>query len=119
MISSFLVKILPNTLPGWMRFLSHLRRAGLKLKPSKCELLKPQVLFLGHIVSNQGISPNPKLVEAITNWKPPTNVKEIQEFLGLCNYYRRFIHQFSDIASPLTQLTKKATDFTWDDRCQR
>ena len=74
---------------------------------------------MGHIVSNQGISPNPKLVEAITNWKPPTNVKEIQQFLGLCNYYRCFIHQFSDIASPLTQLTKKATDFTWDDRCQR
>ena len=46
-------------------------------------------------------------------------MKEIQQFLGLCNYYRRFIHQFSDIASPLTQLTKKATDFTWDDRCQR
>ena len=55
--------------------LSRLRRAGLKLKPSKCELLKLKVLFLSHIFSNQGISPNPKLVKAIANWKPPTNVK--------------------------------------------
>ena len=94
--------------------LSRLIRAGLKLK---CELLKPQVLFLGHIVSNQGISPNPKLVEAITNWKPPTNVKEIQQFLGLCNYYRCFIHQF--IHPSLSLPRRQLILFTWDDRCQR
>ena len=99
--------------------LGRLEKAGLKLKPSKCDLLKSEVLFLGHVVSKEGIQPNPKLIEDIVNWHVPKNVKEIQQFLGLCNYYRRFINQFSDIASPLTHLTKKGVDFVWDDRCLR
>ena len=99
--------------------LGRLEKAGLKLKPSKCDLLKSEVLFLGHVVSKEGIQPNPKLIEDIINWHVPKNVKEIQQFLGLCNYYRRFINQFSDIASPLTHLTKKGVDFVWDDRCLR
>ena len=99
--------------------LIRLKEAGLNLKPSKCELLKPEVLFLGHIVSKEGIHPNPKLIEDVVNWDVPCNVKDVQQFLGLCNYYRRFIHKFSDIASPLTQLTKKEVKFVWDSRCQR
>ena len=99
--------------------LIRLKEAGLKLKPSKCELLKPEVLFLGHIVSKEGIRPNPKLIEDVVNWDVPCNVKEVQLFLGLCKYYCRFIHKFSDIASPLTQLTKKEVKFVWDSRCQR
>ena len=87
--------------------LGRLEEAGLKLKPSKCDLLKSEVLFLGHVVSKEGIQPNPKLIEDIVNWHVPKNVKEIQQFLGLCNYYRRFINQFSDIVSTLTHLTKK------------
>ena len=59
-----------------------LLEAGLKMKPSKCELIKTEVLFLGHVVSPEGIKPNPKTVEAIKSWKVPSNVKEIQSFLG-------------------------------------
>ena len=99
--------------------LKRLSEAGLKLKPSKCQLLKPEVLFLGHVVGRDGIRPNPQLVEAVQKWKVPENVKECQQFMGLCNYYRRFIYKFSDIASPITQLTKKNIDFHWSTECQQ
>ena len=99
--------------------LERLSEAGLKLKPSKCQLLKPEVLFLGHVVGRDGIRPNPQLVEAVQKWKVPENVKECQQFMGLCNYYRRFIYKFSDIASPITQLTKKNIDFHWSTECQQ
>ena len=95
-----------------------LQSAGLKLKPDKCDLLKKEVLFLGHIVGANGISPNTKLLAAVKEWKEPTTVKQIQQFLGLCNYYRRFVYQFSEIAAPLTRLTEKKTDFRWDLECQ-
>ena len=95
-----------------------LQSAGLKLKPAKCDLLKKEVLFLGHTVGANGIGPNPKLLAAVKEWKEPTTVKQIQQFLGLCNYYRRFVYQFSEIAAPLTRLTEKKTDFHWDLECQ-
>ena len=95
-----------------------LLEAGLKMKPSKCELIKTEVLFLGHVVSPEGIKPNPKIVEAVMSWKVPSNVKEIQSFLGLCSYYRQYIENFSHIASPLTNLTKKKVKFIWDKSCQ-
>ena len=80
--------------------LNHLQKAGLKLKPSKCALLKKQVLYLGHVVSPEGLSPNPELVQAVRAWETPKCVRHVQQFLGLCNYYRRFIKDFSEIASP-------------------
>ena len=95
-----------------------LLEAGLKMKPSKCELIKTEVLFLGHLVSPEGIKPNPKTVEAVMSWKVPSNVKEIQSFLGLCSYYRQYIENVSHIASPLTNLTKKKVKFIWDESCQ-
>ena len=95
-----------------------LQSSGLKLKPAKCDLLKKEVLFLGHIVGVNGIRPNPKLIDAVKKWVEPTTVKQVQQFLGLCNYYRRFVYQFSEIASPLTKLTEKKADFHWDQECQ-
>lgn len=91
---------------------------GLKMKPSKCELIQNEVLFLGHVVSQEGIKPNPKTIETVLFWKQPTNVKEIQSFVGLCSYYRQYISNFSHIASSLTQLTKKNVKFIWDHSCQ-
>ena len=93
-------------------------RAGLKMKPSKCELFRSEVLFLGHIVSQDGIQPNPETVEKVLSWKVPCTVKEIQSFLGLCSYYRQYIQNFSHIAAPLIQLTKKNVQFVWDESCQ-
>lgn len=93
--------------------MTRLREAGLKLKPSKCDLIKSFVLYLGHVVSKDGLQPNPKIVDGVLKWKIPQNVKETQQFLGLCNYYRRFIKDFSKIAAPLHHLTHKNKTFLW------
>ena len=98
--------------------LERLESAGLKLKPSKCHILQPEVVFLGHVVTERGIQPNPRLIDCVRNWRPPKNRREVQQFLGLANYYRRFVPQFSDLAVPLTELTKKDVDFCWDEGSQ-
>lgn len=91
-----------------------LRQAGLKLKPSKCELFKTQVKYLGHIVSGNGVSTDPDKVEAIKYWPVPTTVTEVRAFLGMTGYYRRFIAGYADIARPLHKLTSKKVEFCWD-----
>jgi len=98
--------------------LTKLKKSGLKLKPTKCDFLKDEVLYIGHVVSKDGVSPNPKVVESVKNWKVPDNVKKIQQFLGLCNYYRQFVLNFSEVASPLSKLTQKNVEFIWSPECQ-
>jgi len=73
------------------------------------------VVFLGHLISAEGIFVDPRKVEAVLKWGRPTNVTEIQSFLGLTGYYRRFIEGFSTIASPLTKLTRKEVGFVWSE----
>lgn len=90
-----------------------LRENELYGKVSKCEFLKRQIEYLGHIISDKGIQVNPKKIESVKKWEPPTNVTQVQSFLGLCNYYRRFVKDFAKIATPLTNLTKKDVAFTW------
>ena len=75
-------------------------------------------MFLGHIVSKNGISVDPSKVEAVQNWPRPTSVKEIRSFLGLAGYYRRFVKDCSKLASPLTRLTQKRVEFKWTDACE-
>ena len=98
--------------------LTRIRHARLKLKPAKCYFFKKEVCYLGHILSGEGIRPNPENIEKIQNWKQPSNVKEVQSFLGLANYYRRFIHNYSSHVRPLIDLIKKDVKFDWDDRCE-
>ena len=76
-------------------------------------------MFLGHVVSNEGIFVDPRKVEAIVGWEQPKNVTKIRSFLGLAGYYRRFVEKFSLIAAPLTRLTRKRVKFDWDDKCER
>ena len=83
-----------------------LRGAGLKLKPSKCNLCSSQVQFLGHIVSADGVHTDPRLTEKVAQWPRPTSRREVQQFLGLANYYRRFVQGFASIAKPLHRLTE-------------
>ena len=95
-----------------------LRRANLKLKPSKCSFMLKEVSFLGHTISSEGIQPDPEKIAVIKNLRPPSTVREVRSFIGMASYYRRFIERFSDIAEPLTQLTRKHARFVWSSRCQ-
>ena len=74
--------------------------------------------FLGHVISKDGIAVDPAKVQAVLEWKAPTNVKEIRSFLGMAGYYRRFIEGFSRIAGPMTKLLRKNTRFEWTDKCE-
>ena len=92
-----------------------LRHANLKLKPSKCKFACPQVKYLGHVVSPEGIAPDDDKISAFRDFPRPHNVKTVRSFLGLANYYRRFIKDFAKIASPLNQLLRKDHKFIWTD----
>jgi hypothetical protein len=76
------------------------------------------VPFLGHIISNGGISVDPAKVKEIVGWRVPSIVTEVRRFLGLADYYRRFIEGFSKIAKPMTSLLEKGREFKWDEKCQ-
>ncbi len=73
---------------------------------------------MGHIVSKEGIKPDPENVEAVEKMKPPTNVKETRRFLGIAGFYRKHIEKLSALAAPLTDLTRKNRPFEWDEACQ-
>jgi hypothetical protein len=99
--------------------LQKLRDNQLYAKYSKCEFWIDKVSFLGHIISNGGISMNPAKVKEIVVWSIPTTVTEIQSiFLGLAGYYRRFIEGFSKIAKHMTSLLEKGREFKWDEKYQ-
>ena len=68
-------------------------------------IFQRRVSFLGHVISEEGLEMQPDKVEAVRNWPTPRNVTELKSFLGLCNYYRRLLDHFSDIAAPLHKLT--------------
>ena len=87
--------------------LERLQQAGLKLQPKKCHFLQHKVNFMGHIISSTGISPDPSKTSKVKEWPRSTSVQEAQQFLGLANYYRRFVKDFAAIAKPLHQLKQK------------
>jgi hypothetical protein len=95
------------------KVLMTLREHQLYAKLSNCEFWLKEVIFLGHIISAEGLSVDPRKVEAILQWERPTNITEICNFLGLAGYYRRFIKGFSIIAIPMTWLTRKETKWEW------
>ncbi|XP_078472915.1 LOW QUALITY PROTEIN: uncharacterized protein LOC144734543 [Lampetra planeri] len=95
-----------------------LRAAHLKLKPRKCYIAQREVGYLGHRVSEAGVSTDPEKVRAVVDWPRPRNLTEIRSFLGLATYYRRFVKGFSEIARPLTQLTSPKNPYQWSEACQ-
>ncbi|KAI3518312.1 hypothetical protein L1887_06894 [Cichorium endivia] len=96
-----------------------LRQEKLYAKFSKCDFWLQEVQFLGHLVNQNGIMVDPTKVETVLKWEVPKTPSEIRSFLGLAGYYRRFIQDFSKIAVPLTQLTKKGVAFKWGNNQQR
>ena len=94
-----------------------LRENQLYAKFSKCQFWLDSVAFRGHVISEEGVSIDPQKIEAIVNWKPPTNVTEIQSFMGLAGYYQKFVEGFSKLATSLTKLTRKEKKFVWSEAC--
>jgi hypothetical protein len=98
--------------------LQKFREHSLYAKLSKCEFWLKQVAFLGHVISKGGISVNPSKVQDVLSRNAPTSVGDIQSFLGLTGYYRRFIKGFSKISKPMTELLEKDRKFEWTPACE-
>ena len=99
--------------------LKRLQDANLKMKKSKCSFFKKELHYLGHLLTTDGLKPQPEKVRAISELKPPTTAKGVREFLGMVGYYRRFISRFADAARPLTKLIRRDTKFEWSEDCQK
>jgi len=97
--------------------LDKLEKHDLFLKPEKCRFHQKEVEYLGVIIGNGTVKMDPVKVQGIANWPTPKSVKDVQSFLGFCNFYRIFIKNFSDIAHPLNNLTKKNELFIWNEEC--
>ena len=97
---------------------TRLRAAGLKASPNKCELGMEQLLYLGHIVTREGILPDPQNVQAILDATAPTDVSQLRSFLGMCTYYDEFVKGYANYAQPLFKLTRKSSEFIWTRECQ-
>ena len=89
--------------------LSRLRECGLKLSPKKCSFCQTRVKYVGHIVSGEGVEPDPEKCDKVKDWPTPKSPEDVRRFLGFCGFYRRFVKGFSQIARPLTQLMPTPT----------
>jgi len=94
--------------------LQTLRENKLYAKKSKCEFGVEEVEFLGHVINSEGVSADPEKLKTVANWPVPVSVAQVQSFMGMVNYFQRFIHKFSEIAAPLTDLLKKKANFVWE-----
>ena len=98
------------------RALQRLREAKLYGRLHKCDFLKDKVDYLGFEVSSEGVHASPDKVKAVVEWPRPQTVHDVRSFLGLASYYRKFIRGFSQIARPLTDLTRAGITWDWNDR---
>jgi len=112
-------KIFEEMMANLRKVFLRLRMANLKINPQKCSLFGKEVKYLGHIVSERGISTDPEKISAVKNWPVPQNRKQLRSFLGFCFYYRKFIKGFSLIAKPLFTLTEHQVKFEWSSSCQK
>lgn len=96
------------------KVLQRLKESNFKVQMDKSEFLKLETAYLGHVISNEGVKPNPDKIAAIEKYPIPKTPKEIKQFLGLLGYYRKFISDFARITKPLTQCLKKGKKITFD-----
>ncbi|GBG71816.1 hypothetical protein CBR_g9226 [Chara braunii] len=103
---------------GYLRqVLEKLREANFKINAKKCDWAKTQVLYLGHVLDGDGVKPEHCKIAAIRDWPTPRTLTELRSFVGLANYYRKFVRNFSTIAAPLRRLLRKETIWKWDKDC--
>jgi hypothetical protein len=98
--------------------LTKLREHRLYAKFSKCEFWLNELIFIGHVLSANGVVVIPDKVQSVLDWVTPSSVKDVRSFLGLAGYYRRFIENFSKIAKPMTELLKKNKKFEWSEKAE-
>lgn len=96
-----------------------LRKANITLNKNKCELLMKSVTYLGHVVTPTGILPDPDKVKSITAFPTPTNITQARSFIGMCNFFRRYIRGFSGIAKPIHDTIKVKQEFVWTEEAQQ
>ena len=95
-----------------------LRCANLKLKPQKCHFAAKEVTYLGHVISKHGIKVNPAKTAVIQTFPLPKDPSEVRSFLGICNYYRRFVQGYATVTAPLNRLLQKDVNFVWNTDCE-
>ena len=93
--------------------MKQLRKTKLYGRLHKCDFLKNQVGYLGFEVNSSGIHVSPEKIRAVIEWPKPKSVRDVRSFLGLASYYRRFVRGFSEMARPLTELTKSGVEWKW------
>jgi len=93
--------------------LERLQNAGLKFKPSKWFLLQKSVAFLGHVVSAEGMAAHPDKTQAVAEWSEPSSVKDVRAWIGVTEYYRRYVEDCALVAAPLTSALKQGVKFEW------
>ena len=98
--------------------MQELRDHQLFAKFSKCNFFKDKIQYLGHVVTKEGISVDRENIKAIKDWLVPKDVTNVQSFMGITGYYRRFIEYFSTIANPIPSLQKKGKKFDWNQKCE-
>ena len=97
------------------KFFWTLRRAGLELKPKKCNLFQTEVHYLGQVIDKCGIIPYSQKLNAVRNWERPRTVEQVRSFTAFCNYYRKLVTNFAEVAKPIYALTSKAVKFIWNE----
>ena len=95
------------------KVLERLKLAGLRLKTEKCFFMQPRVVYLGHVIDEQGLHPTEDKVKAIRDAPSPKNVTELKAFLGQINYYSKFLENLSSKLSPMYVLLRKNTKWQW------
>lgn len=101
------------------RVLEAMRRHNLKIDPTKCQILKTEIKYLGHTIDKDGIRPTQDNIKAIREMQVPKTVKGVRSFLGTVNFYGKFIPKIAEIRKPLNDLLKKNTKFVWTNDCQK
>lgn len=96
-----------------------LRKVNLKLNPEKCAFLKKEILYLGHVVSKDGILPDPDKIKILETYPVPKNADEVKRFVAFANYYRKFIYNFDKKSYSLNKLCRKNVEFIWNEECQK